>query len=408
MNNETKQTNRAALERRSRGRLQSVAPTLNETIERWGSIIHWLEITVVYVVYPSFTSRGLFRWVVPVTCGACQKRRDAKVYDMNPTGRLTRDCLRSPQYDYTRFGYTGLCRSCLKRINKANTPYPDGTQIYHEERTKDGLPVFCGECKTRGFLNCGLSETLHDKRWPCPSCGEVLGKWLHKESGATVYWLKRKKDERNYVEFDCAVCGDQFYCKDELPRRSVWVGMCPDCWQKEHPRAIKTTKPLPGSSKGIEFKKRFGEAKPKRGRKNNLWGRNVTLPCPIPGCGKENDFHFESTRREGFLPLCKSGNGKKGHTLNEVASFLLIQPQNGNGQKNGGTEKKHRGPEKGFNAKITEETIRAAFVALGSYAPQERLAEEIGVDPRSLRDWQQSRGVSYRQLRQQFTKTGGS
>lgn len=81
---------------------------------------------------------------------------------------------------------------------------------------------------------------------------------------------------------------------------------------------------------------------------------------------------------------------------------------NGNGQKNEIAKKKRPGPEKGFNAKITEEKVREAFSALGRYAPQEKVAEVIGVDARSLRDWHKARGLTYKQFQQQFTSTGGS
>jgi hypothetical protein len=76
-------------------------------------------------------------------------------------------------------------------------------------------------------------------------------------------------------------------------------------------------------------------------------------------------------------------------------------------RKDVNAEKKRPGPEKGFNAKITEEKIREAYKVLGRYVPQEKLAEEIGVDARSLREWHRERGLSYKQMRQQFTETGG-
>lgn len=330
----------AAHERRSAARLHSKAPKSDYTIERWGSIIHWRELAVVRAVGKS---RGYFRWVVPVTCGSCNKRRRANVYDTNPTtGQLTTDSLRSSQYDYT-LGFTGLCKSCLKRINKPNTTYHDGTELLHTERTKDGLPVTCGSCKRRGFLKCALSETLHDKHWPCPSCGHILGKWLHEESGATVYWLKRKEGKRNYVEFDCAKCGGTFYCKDELPERAEWWGLCPEDRFKHNPQRITDNKPLPGSDKAIDYNRRFGEGKPSRGKKRPRQGMYVSVPCPLPGCGRENVFHFETTRKEGFTGLCKPG--KNGHTRDEIALFFLSQAQNGNGQDS--RDAKKRGHKSG-------------------------------------------------------------
>jgi hypothetical protein len=78
----------------------------------------------------------------------------------------------------------------------------------------------------------------------------------------------------------------------------------------------------------------------------------------------------------------------------------------GDVQKNEATVKRRRGPEKGSNAVITEERLKQAFRTLGNYAPQEKVAEFLGVEDRSIRLWQKARGLSYRQLRQQFTETG--
>jgi hypothetical protein len=57
---------------------------------------------------------------------------------------------------------------------------------------------------------------------------------------------------------------------------------------------------------------------------------------------------------------------------------------------------------------ITEERIRDAYKKLGDFAPQEKLAEALGVDARAIRDWQSARGLTYPQLRQQFASTGSN
>jgi hypothetical protein len=87
----------------------------------------------------------------------------------------------------------------------------------------------------------------------------------------------------------------------------------------------------------------------------------------------------------------------------EKIAAITFQSQNNGEEKLSGKNKKKPGPEKGHNAKITEEKIREALKSLGRFAPQEELASKIGVDPRSLRDWHKTRGLSYKQLRQQFT-----
>lgn len=114
-------------------------------------------------------------------------------------------------------------------------------------------------------------------------------------------------------------------------------------------------------------------------------------------CVKEVSRNTAINNYDELAAACRT------HTRELLSQMAL----NANGQKKGGAERGKRGPKKGHNAKITEESIRQAFKVLGPYAPQEKLAEEIGVDPRSLRDWHTSRGLSYKQFRQRFTETGG-
>jgi predicted RNA-binding Zn-ribbon protein involved in translation (DUF1610 family) len=320
--------------RQARAEIEVEVPEADEPIERWGSIIRWREI----LGYPEF--KGGRTWGVKVQCGSCKLWRLVPIYDLNPAaGELNADCLLAPGKAESIFGgYTGLCSSCFMRLARPDVEYHDGTKLFRRQRTKDGLTVFCGACKKEIFLRCALSEKLYDKHWDCPNCGWILGKWLHEQSGATVYWLRRQEGQRNNVAFDCAGCGGAFYCKDDLPKRAAWLGMCPRCQLDKHPLAIKGVKPLPGSGKEIKYENRFGEGKPPSGKKRNRWGIYVLVPCPLPGCGKQNKFHFDTTRKPGFIGLCKPG--KKGHTRDEIASFFLSLAAGG--QQDGGGEKAGR------------------------------------------------------------------
>jgi hypothetical protein len=69
-------------------------------------------------------------------------------------------------------------------------------------------------------------------------------------------------------------------------------------------------------------------------------------------------------------------------------------------------QKNSNGEKRGRTAIVTEESIRAALAVLGVFAPQEKLAEHLGVDARAIRDWQKARGLTYLQLRQRYSSTG--
>lgn len=191
-----------------------------------------------------------------------------------------------------------------------------------------------------------------------------------------------------------------------------WRGHCENCARRfdNHPRVKTKDVPVYGwaATQGpdgpfVELRAWIRYSK----------GGEKEVPVWFIGCGCEyplkRDYiatlksahKNEKAEFSRWCPLCVKSPSR-------LAATLQAQFQNGNELKSGGAEKKRPGPEKGFNAKITEEKIREAFNTLGRYAPQEKVAEVIGVDARSLRDWHRARGLSYKQFQQQFTATGGS
>jgi hypothetical protein len=283
---------------------------------------------------------------------------------------------------------TGFCQRCQLKKFFGDVVLPSGTKYLFSERSAEGVPVVCGKCGGRRVVKNGSVRSDRPDGF-CHGCasGEFSGDELHL-SGAIIHWSKREPDSKFRVAFTCAGCGaEHFTWGTHIRSRKKWSGLCVDCRQRRGSYNRKKEETTLGSGSVVLYQQRKpGDIK------------KVAVRCGV--CSSENFFTRTAIAAKGFTGYCRA------HTHVEIA--LAFQSQDGNGQKNGDTEKKHPGPEKGFNAKITEEKVREAFKSLGCYAPQERIAEKIGVDPRSLRDWQKAQGLSYRQLRQQFTETGGS
>lgn len=136
-----------------------------------------------------------------------------------------------------------------------------------------------------------------------------------------------------------------------------------------------------------------------------------TPDAPCTGAGwvaraSALDYLRAHRRGEKVSGLCYN-HARHPRALTEIFAARLrhqlgsaAQTQNGSGLAGAGSKKRGR------EVVIIEEKVRAAFKSLGQYAPQEKLAEEIGVDPRSLRDWHRKQGLNYRQCQQRFGGTG--
>jgi hypothetical protein len=267
---------------------------------------------------------------------------------------------------------------------------PKGSLINHDDRDpndynrrmiKCGGP--CGEWKFRTiqyWTGWCMKCLLHARRH--------TGEGIHPESGAKFYRDIRDPNVPEKVAADCTGCGERFFVQLQRTKNPTWRGLCSDCVKAADPPKLKTENEELINGAWILRNERDAA-----GRRLLYY---VYPPKERGGCGCKRTLTaheartYKSKAAKGQSPLiCRR------HRLNPY--LLLSEQSNGNGQVNGS------GVTRGRKPVITEEKIRAAYKVLGSFAPQEKLAEQIGVDARSLRDWQRERGLTYPTLRQLYT-----
>jgi hypothetical protein len=285
-------------------------PADPEELKLWGSNIRWPGL---YVNLNRYRGKTVFKWYVPVSCGACGGEHERRVFRVR--GTLNADCLRDPRRSYERCSYTGLCASCLIRLLRVNQPdlaLPDGSVLSFVRRTKEGLPFFCGGCRQEQLLKCELAVDvfLSDADWYCPGCAHLIGEHQHR-TGATVHWLKRRKEDRKIkIDFRCIGCKELRYTRDHTIQSDVWMGRCDDCHM--HPRTITGTRETA-----------LGAVVPF----DNREGQTVTVKCPIPGCPGTTDWPVGTAKKKGFLGICRR------HSKADIA---LAYMSAGLGEPNGG------------------------------------------------------------------------
>lgn len=310
-----------------------IVPDGDETLEPWGSVIHWQEI---YRKKPDSTYK-FARWFVPVTCGnpsnneKCQGKREVWVMRATKPGLLTAQCLAT-------FGeqYTGLCKYCFLKKIRIKPEMPDGSSfVLREDYSRSGLDgeslvIICGKCETKQSLKATVpiadNFTFH-----CHQCKHSLGTVKHNR-GATVFWLVHwlrrileRTTKTKKVPFACAKCGELDFTFAHQPRNKRWAGLCKKCYQKVgHPRMEDHDVTLWTGSIILYSKRKDSKDK------------HVDVVCGFPGCGDTWTAHVYSTtgkRREEFTGFCPHK-----HSLPEIAKVLQSLAQNGNGQQNGNEE----------------------------------------------------------------------
>lgn len=372
---------------RSVGGRPSVRPKArsdNEVLKPSGSVIQWA--TLYRKLAKSGGKRGgpRLRWFVRVRCGACRKERDVIVR----SGISPQEVLNAQHLALTPVGEcAGLCRDCWMKVWRHDLKLPDGSEIFFSEWDAAGLPAVCGECSERQKLVCETSAAFDARAaygsdaWSCCACGHVLG-MQRRENGATLFWLDRSSSRRRTTEkvaYLCAGCGEKHYLKAPYAFLPEWRGRCPSCRARDgSPKKYTDDRVAPSGTLTRFSKERNGAVEVVYKLCQHVVER------PRVYAISEWDAYPE------ICPACRRDPAAFAARVRELASA------------NGDRQSPGRKP------RITEAKVRAAFRKLGQFAPQEKIAEEIGVDARGLRDWHTGQGLSYRQCRQRFGGTGSN
>lgn len=304
-------------------------PDKDETLKPSTSEVLWTKHRRVAAADGEHMRR---RWCVPVICGRCKKERDVPVL----TG-LSRDRELASD-DLKRMGAgagecAGYCRACWLKYFRRDLKLPDESEVFFSEWNENGLPVFCGACKTKNAAECDPPASYEEFTLPCPSCNHLIGMVEH-PSGARVLWLDRKAAEphlltlQRKVAFICAHCGGKHYTFAHNTTLPTWRGRADECKRGAgDPKAVIDDMSLVETRSRIHYSQRKGA--------------RVPVICGLclfsHNVEKVNWFSFDYTRFDGFTGYCRP------HPRREIAAALRALAQKDNGHKNGGAEKRGRG-----------------------------------------------------------------
>lgn len=369
-------------------RLREKAPKENQELDK--ATIHWQEIDSVIV--PG-KNRPYTKVVVPVTCrvgraGCFGKRPVMVLHGMSGSELLTPECLTAKGYTFN-----GVCWNCYKHERPPIQYLPNKAEIHWEDVNEEGTLVKCAPPEYGGCGRFARRHSLRDlKNYTglCRSCG------VRRATGSKTI---REGPDKGKVRFNCENCGKLSAAPYSTRRYKNWSKLCEECRTDRSPSNSPRGKP-----RTIVVPYEFG---PLKARVIRLEGNHALVICPYPSCQEpEHWMRFGATRGkvgEQNYGYCPSHNLSSRANRADIVALLQSKAQNGNEQKNG-SGKKRPGP----GPKITDDKLREAFKFLGGFAPQEKVAEHIGVEARSIRDYQKARGINYSQLRQQFTSTGSN
>lgn len=347
-----------------------------------GSIIHWTEMYQVRVPYP--------KACVPVTCGNpwgnpnCRGKRDVRVVrGLSEPVPLSPYCLSTEEQEFR-----GLCNSCFQRKNHANQTLPSGTRVLWREMTAEGVPIICGKCGKRWYLKNG--HYPYKGTGYCADCRN--GRRSHDEvhpSGTIIHWGRRHPEENTLVAITCHQCGNK-----EEPEKFAWHSQVTDPnWSG---RCTKCNRQIPPHNKLIHDELVASGSIIHWAERDPNDPSRVMVSCGLcKRAGKETKRLMHSSAYRKWKVSKRAGHCQEHYADPEALLALL-------------TAKPAPGPEKEQKSIITERSLREAFRSLGKFAPQEAVAEFLGVEARSIRLFQQARGVSYAELRRRLSDTGST
>lgn len=324
-------------------------PKEKYTIPDSRSIIHWDEIYKTQVVVRRGCRKTPYtKWLVPVTCGRrvspqCRGKRDVVVLrGMTGPEPLTPECLTSRGSTYS-----GICLPCLR------TTFPNllnGSEVYVDDVTEEGVLVKCGECNALRRVR-RISEP---KKFTglCLSCGVRAAVGVpdhnHPVNGARIYSSRPVSEGPNKGKwpFRCTGCGSEAYAWSHQTRSRKWQGLCPGCRERMgytprggSPPKVTEDDYLPLTGAPVFFSRRKG--------KN---GKLVPVQCVYPVaenegriCGVEHDVNFKVLRRNwndatGFCPKHEISGRLSRRDAYAAIQALQASALSGNGQLRRGSQ----------------------------------------------------------------------
>jgi hypothetical protein len=286
-------------------------PTTDEKLSS-GSIIHWPKIKHVYL---TDVRKPYYQWRVPVTCGACGKRRGCRLYRVTEVEVLSKENLASRKGD----NFTGLCPKGHARKYFGDQILSTGSIIHWGRRDKEEkgkVPITCGKCGKKHFRKHGGSLTgkrlLEEIKGYCRICAnnERTGDEEH-HSGTTIHWDEREdsKTRKNQkVAITCHGCNKKKFVWLPKGDRADWPGLCSDCLHKRPSPKKFTHNVTLNTGSTIRYRERD---------KNDR--NKVLVICGLPRCGKRHFVHIqqaEGRRGEKFTGFCPT------HSIAEIAQLL--------------------------------------------------------------------------------------
>jgi len=352
------------LNRKLKGKKREVLPD-------YGSIVDW----------PNHKGE-----LVPVKCGVCKKWDEVRASEAR------------------RSGYKGLHAKCYQKIRKHTGSVKIGKEgsIFHHDMPDPADPskrgITCGRCKKIWYSSPRYGKALLEFPGICPTCkprqhaGEVI---LPK--GTKVFFdLDKRERQGGTTSTDKVIIECRGCFKETGKLKKVWLSqvtrymrgqdtwdeLCGECVRKRGPLDKLNTDKIAPSGTITQF-----------GRENEKG--EVPIIYKLCGCERWTAKQNGISNWKKWVDTCPA------HQRDRAGLHALLIEQTSHNLENG-NGKKHSGPEKGYNAIITEAALTEAFGNVQGYPTQEKIAELIGVAARSIREWQQQNGTSWSQVKQRF------
>jgi hypothetical protein len=284
------------------------------------------------------------------------------------------------------------------------TPYVDYVELDPQSKTHGWLICPDGtspKCEGRRYRHLPNGPVAWKDRTPrCMYCARHRSRktepLVHPKTGSKLDRSDRHPHDKNKFKLICAnpsnnpdCLQDTSFMRTERFLHPEFRGVCQNCYSK-----------LPAPRTRLD--------------------RVVLDDGPNGSPGTVVDF---GGRRDGYVPVTHRCGGEE--LMKETTLFTYLSDwETGKskfparcpdcrldpdfhrvrkiGQKDGAGTQRRRGAK----AKVTPEKLKEAFSALGPFAPQEKVAERIGVEPRSIYNFGKSQGLNYSQLREKFSSTG--